>query len=278
MARFFRSFNNIIKTLLLRALPLQLIRRALPGSSADKRLILAVKHIVGQAPLNIELYRLATRHISVAKENDFGLKESNERLEYLGDALLGAVVADYLFKKFPYKDEGFLTDIRSRIVNRESLNGVAKKLGISNIIDYDQNHLVSGKKSKGLPGMSHKSMEGDTLEALVGAVYLDKGFAFCRDFILKRIIIPHFDLDAIVNTNPNFKSTIIEWAQKTNREIRFEIVDTRGDKHFREFIAEIYIDDKPICKGSGYSKKKAEQSASRKALEILEPPADEQDS
>jgi ribonuclease-3 len=228
-----------------------------------------VKTIVGSAPLNLELYKLATRHISAAKKNDFGLRESNERLEYLGDALLGAVVADYLFKKFPYKDEGFLTDIRSRIVNREALNGVAKKIGIRNIIDYDQAQSAANGRGKAL--LSHKSMEGDTLEALVGAVYLDKGYAFCRNFILKRIIIPHFDLEAIVNTNPNFKSTIIEWAQKNNRDIRFEIVDTRGDKHHREFIAEIYLDDKPICKGGGYSKKKAEQSASRKAMEIIAP-------
>ncbi|WPP50217.1 ribonuclease III [Catalinimonas niigatensis] len=237
----------------------------------DKKLVDSIKQIVGSPPLNLELYRLATKHISVAKKNMFGLKESNERLEYLGDAVLSTVVAEYLFKKYPYKDEGFLTDIRSRIVNRESLNTVAKKIGVSNIIVYDQSHILGNGKGK----LSHKSIDGDTLEALVGAVYLDKGFSNCKKFILKRLLLPHFDLDSIINTNPNYKSTVIEWAQKTNREIRFEIIDTKGDTQFKEFIAQIFIDGVPICTGSGYSKKKAEQNASQKALEILDTDTEE---
>ncbi|WKN30428.1 ribonuclease III [Porifericola rhodea] len=259
-------FKSAFTTLLICILPTWILKSVRAYPDEDKRLIEAIKRIVGSYPVNLELYRLATKHISVAKKNMFGLKESNERLEYLGDAVLSTVVAEYLFKKYPYKDEGFLTDIRSRIVNRESLNKVAKKIGVSNIIVYDQSNLHSNGKSK----LSHKSIDGDTLEALVGAVYLDKGFSYCKNFILKRLLTPHFDLENIISTNPNYKSTIIEWAQKSNKDIRFEIVDTLGNAQFKEFIAQITIDGNPICTGSGLSKKKAEQSASQKALEILD--------
>ena len=131
----------------------------------------------GIRPANLSVYQLAISHSSVARETAKGIKESNERLEYLGDAVLGTVVAEFLFKKFPYKDEGFLTDIRSRIVNRESLNNLARKIGISNIVEYDVNRKNS---------LSHKSLYGDTLEALIGAVYLDKGFNVSKRFILTR--------------------------------------------------------------------------------------------
>ncbi len=271
MAPVLRRLKSIINTLLLRTLPTWMLKGFRSQAVNDKRLIQAIKSIVGSSPLNLELYRLATKHVSVAEKNMFGLRESNERLEFLGDAVLSTVIADYLFKKYPYKDEGFLTDIRSRIVNRESLNAVARKIGVSGIIEYDQSNLQPAGKSK----LSHKSIDGDTLEALVGAVYLDKGFSYCSSFILRRILLPHFDLDTIVNTNTNYKSTIIEWAQKTNREIRFEIVDIRGEKQFKEFISQIFIDEQPICSGSGYSKKKAEQSASQKALDILDTDTEE---
>lgn len=222
-----------------------------------------VYQMVGRSPANLGLYRLAFKHVSVAKRNRYGLKESNERLEYLGDAVLSTVVAEHLFKKFPFRDEGFLTEIRARIVNRESLNGVARKMGIDQVIEYDNSHRGNYR--------SHKSINGNTLEALVGAVYLDHGFGFCRRFVLNKLLIPHFDLSEIIKNNTNYKSMIIEWAQKNNHQIRFEIVDTRGTNHHREFIAELFLDEKPICRGSGYSKKKAEQSASEKAIQELDP-------
>ena len=202
--------------------------------------------------------------MSVAKTNSQGVRESNERLEYLGDAVLGVVVAEFLFKKFPFKDEGFLTEIRSRIVNRESLNQVARKLGISDLVQVEE-----GAKSKRRSRLSHKSIGGNTLEALVGAVYLDKGFRAARQFILKKILIPHFDLSAIIENDTNYKSKVIEWAQKHNREIRYEIVETRGGNQYKEFVTQLLIDNEPISTGSGYSKKKSEQSASEKALSVL---------
>ncbi|MEM9830782.1 MAG: ribonuclease III [Bacteroidota bacterium] len=229
----------------------------------DRKVSRRVYQMVGRPPDNLSLYRLAFKHVSVAKRNRYGLKESNERLEYLGDTVLSTVVAEYLFKKFPFRDEGFLTEIRARIVNRESLNGVARKIGIDQLVEYDSSHRGGYR--------AHKSINGNTLEALVGAVYLDHGFAFCRRFVLRQILVPHFDLNVIVKNNTNFKSMIIEWAQKNNHQIRFEIIDTRGTSHQREFIAQLFLNEKPICQGSGYSKKKAEQRASENAIQELEP-------
>lgn len=230
-------------------------------SEKDKRLITAIHSIVGSKPLNLYPYKLATQHTSVAKENRKGVKESNERLEYLGDAVLGMVVADYLFKKYPFKDEGFLTEIRSRIVNRESLNELARKIGVSRLVEYE-----SSRKNS----LSHKSIHGDTLEAFIGAVYVDKGFIQCKKFILTKLIIPHFDFDKILKTNPNYKSKIIEWAQKENKEIRFDIEEIKSNTSmYREFQAQIFIDNEPLGTGNGFSKKKAEQDAAQKSCEQL---------
>ncbi|MEQ8925018.1 MAG: ribonuclease III [Fulvivirga sp.] len=229
-------------------------------STTDKRLITAIETIVGSKPLNLNLYRLATLHSSIANINDRGHKESNERLEYLGDAILGAAIADFLFKKYPFKDEGFLTEIRSRIVNRESLNTLGKRIGLDSIIQYDKNH-----SSK----LSHKSLYGDTLEALVGAVYLDRGFSYCKSFIIEKLIIPYYDLQNIVDSDVNFKSKLIEWAQKENHSIEFEIIHVKTEGRHKEFTAEIAINEQKQGQGYGFSKKKAEQDAARKTLQLL---------
>lgn len=227
----------------------------LSESSREKKFARTIGEITGQTPHNIDLYKLAVSHTSAAKEIQAGIKSSNERLEYLGDAVLGAVIAEYLFKKFPYKNEGFLTEIRSRIVNRESLNSVGRKLGLNRVIEFS-----GGKTSH-----SHKSLYGDALEALVGAVYLDRGFKHCHRFILNKIIKPHFDIEQIVNLNLNFKSILIEWAQKNNKAIKFIIINEIGSTHQKEFTAQVVIDDSHISTGKGFSKKKAEQAAAEKA-------------
>jgi ribonuclease III len=226
----------------------------------DKRLITAIETIVGSKPFNLELYRLVTQHTSVAKEMPQGIKESNERLEYLGDAVLGAVVAEYLFKKFPYKDEGFLTEMRSRIVNRESLNQLARKIGVDKIVEVDIN-----RKNV----LSHKSSHGDTLEALVGAVYLDRGFKFCKRFIVRKLVAPHFNINELIKTTNNYKSKIIEWAQRENHDLQFEIVEVKNKKHYKEFTAQVILDGEPLSKGTGLSKKKAEQAAAQSSCDKL---------
>lgn len=228
-------------------------------SSEDDNLISAIENIVGKKPRNLNLYRLATSHTSIAKKNIHGIRESNERLEYLGDAILGAVVAEFLFKKYPFKDEGFLTEIRSRLVSRDSLNTLGRKVGVDAIVKFDKR-----KKER----TSHKSLYGDALEALIGAVYLDRGHKFCRKFIIDKLIIPHFNLKEIVKSDRNFKSKIIEWAQKEGKEIKFEI-QIKAERHLKEFTAQVLIDDQPYGTGYGLSKKRAEQDAAEKSCEML---------
>jgi ribonuclease-3 len=179
----------------------------------------------------------------------------------LGDAVLSVVVAEYLFKRYPFKDEGFLTEIRSRIVSRDSLNNVARTIGVPQIVRYD--------KKRKTPN-SHKSLFGNTLEALIGAIYLDKGFKHSRNFILNKLLKPHFDIEELINTTKNYKSKLIEWTQKQSKSPSFQHLETIDKGHYKEFIMEVRIDDEPIAKGHGLSKKKAEQDAAREACLKLE--------
>lgn len=228
-----------------------------PKKSYDKRLIAAVKTITGFTPGNLSLYRLAAIHSSRAVEKN-GYRESNERLEYLGDAILGAAVADYLFMKYPFQDEGFLTEIRSRIVNRESLNQLARKLGIQNIVQYDAKNT-----------QLQQVILGNTLEAIVGAVYLDKGYLRCKRFVISKLILPFFNLDTVINSNMNFKSKVIEWSQRNGKAVRFEMIEMKRTKNTKEFTSQVFIDDEPVGKGYGASKKKAEQDAALKTCTEL---------
>ena len=149
--------------------------------SSDKEFISSLRNLLGFIPNNISLYKLAFSHRSSAEEHSSGIKLSNERLEYLGDAILGAVVADFLFKKFPFKEEGFLTEMRSRIVNREHLNKLAMKIGVD--------HFMANNG-----GVKTRSVYGNAFEALIGAIYIDKGYSVTQQFIVKRIIQHHVDI------------------------------------------------------------------------------------
>lgn len=216
--------------------------------------------IVGSKPFNLKPYKIATQHTSVARSVKKGFKESNERLEYLGDSVLGTVVADYLFQKYPFKDEGFLTEIRSRIVSRESLNQLARTIGVPQIVQYD------GKRKT--PN-SHKSLYGNTLEALIGAIYIDKGYNASHRFIIKKLLLPHFDIEELIRTTKNYKSKLIEWTQKHSKAIVFDHIKTIDKGHFKEFVIQVLIDDEPIAQGHGLSKKKAEQDAARETCNKL---------
>lgn len=232
-----------------------------PASPEEKKLILAVKAITGKAPRNLRLYALATLHASSSAADDRGYRPSNERLEYLGDAILGAVVAEYLFKKYPFKDEGFLTEIRSRMVNRQTLNDLGRKLGLNVVVRVDSSRR----------GMhSHKSLYGDALEALVGAVYLDRGYKACRSFVIKKLIEPNFNIDELIKTNTNYKSQLIEWSQKHGKEVRFKAKELQHRGKVKEFEITIILDGEVSAKGRGLNKKTAEQAASRKVLESLQ--------
>lgn len=220
----------------------------------------ALRLLLGVRPGNLELYKIAFRHASATSMQE-QQKPHNERLEYLGDAILGAVVAEFLFKKYPYKDEGFLTEVRSRIVNGEFLNELGKKMGIDALMEFDQ-------RQKGIN--THKSMVGDALEALVGALFLDKGFEKAKKFILERIIQNHINIDQLATAEKNHKSRLIEWAQKENRKIRFNIIKEEGTSHSRIFTAEVRLDEQVVAQGQGSSKKKAEQQAAMNAIEKLQ--------
>lgn len=229
--------------------------------SKEREFKKAVEQIIGEKPSNVLLYQLAFRHTSASKETSIkGFKESNERLEYLGDSVLGMIVAEYLFKKYPFKDEGFLTEIRSRIVNRESLNILARKLGLDVLIEFDGNRVAH----------TRTSMYGDAMEALIGAIYLDKGFRFSRKFILKKLLANYFDLDTVIQTNTNYKSSLLSWSQQEGKKVVFDIIQEKGKHHHKEFIAQVTVDGDAISQGSGWNKKKAEQDAARRACEALQ--------
>lgn len=221
-------------------------------STEERNLFSSIRGIVGKKPKNFELYKLALRHSSVSNQ-------SNERLEYLGDAILGAAVADFLFRKYPFKNEGFLTELRSRLVKRESLNALAEKIGLRKLLSISSNNS----------GISN-SVYGNALEAFVGAIYLDHGYAYCYEFVINRLIRPYLNIQDVIDSNRNFKSTLIEWAQKNGHHIEFQIVTEEGENHKKSFISIVLLNYEQVGKGAGPSKKKAEQSAAEKACKTLD--------
>ncbi len=221
----------------------------------DKKIIKAILFLFGFEPVNINLYKLALLHKSKNKN------ESNERLEYLGDAVLNLIVAEYLFKKYPFKDEGFLTKIRSKIVSRESLNNLGRKVGLKELINFKNIDEYS---------KNYKSIYGDALEAIIGAVYLDVGFEYCQEYIVKNIIIPYYNFDELVNKTHNFKSKILEWSQKEKKLIKFSTKKITLKNNSSQFESILIIENKEISKGFGSNKKNAEKDASRLACEKLE--------
>ena len=226
--------------------------------SDDKKLRQSLKNICGFYPANIELYKMAFRHSSIAQQIKSGVSNSNERLEFLGDAILGSVVAHFLFTKFPYRDEGFLTKMRSRIVSRQNINKLAVKMGVETFIK---------KVNDSRPGF--KSMNGDALEAFIGAVYLDKGYGVAQDFVINRIIKIHVDLDALENTDTDYKSKMIEWIQREKKTIRFEMVGEEGKGHEKYYTVNLCIEGEIAGTGKGFSKKIAEQMAAQNVCSKL---------
>jgi ribonuclease-3 len=213
-----------------------------------------MKNILGFSPRNVRLYKLAFIHKSAAEEVIKGVKTSNERMEYLGDAVLSSVVADFLFHKYPLKDEGFLTQMRSKIVSRASLNRLALKMGLKEVIvaEFD------------LEQMS-KSIYGDSLEALLGAIYLDKGYRFAKKIIVNRIILCYLNIEEIEKQDLSQKSTLFEYAQKEKKQLEFKVIDTVGNGKRKQYMVVALLDNVQIAKGYGYSIKEAELNAATHA-------------
>ncbi len=213
---------------------------------------------MGFYPRNLALYQMAFRHKSMARNSAETAKMSNERLEFLGDALLNAVVAEHLFRRFPYKDEGFLTKMRSKAVSRNHLNGIAIKMGLQDMLNKD-----SG-------GYSGSSIYGNALEALIGSVYMDSGFRKAKSFILDRVFGLYVDMDELENTETDFKSKLIEWAQKEKKSIEFRVMEEARYADDKTFLIGIFIDQVLKAEASHYSKKRAEQMAAEKVLAAKE--------
>ncbi|MGB3074392.1 MAG: ribonuclease III [Chitinophagales bacterium] len=214
-----------------------------------------MKSLTGLSPVNLELYEMAFRHSSSAKE----IYDSNERLEFLGDAVLGSVIADYLFKKFPYKDEGYLTDIRSKMVSRSQLKAVSHKMGIDTFLSYSSTD----------PMLNKKALTGNALEALVGAVYLDKGYISAHKFIIKKIVKPFLDVGELEISEFNYKSKLLEWAQKSGRLLTFSVKNHSRHRHRAVYKVAALIDGEELGEGEDTNKKNAEKQAAKMAFEVL---------
>lgn len=231
---------------------LRLLNRILSNNSPDKQLILQLEHLLGFTPNRISFYKLALMHRSKPEDPT----DSNERLEFLGDAILGAIVAEYLFKKYPYQDEGYLTELRSRIVRRETMNNVALRMGLNKLVQYNQNDR----------GLSRSHIFGNALEALIGAVYLDRGFIKTRTFILNQFIRSYIDLDTMESTDTNYKNKLLSWAQKNNKPLVFDTIEEKMEGARKSFTIGIVVDGEVVATGTGYNKKEAGQVAAQKAL------------
>ena len=212
-------------------------------------------NLLGIKTTKVALYKTALSHRSIKD----GADENNERLEYLGDAVLSAIVADYLFKRYPYKGEGFLTEMRSKMVNRQQLNDIALKMGLKKLTMYNKfdNSLKSSQ------------IFGNTLEALVGAVYLDKGYERTHRWVLRSIILPHLFVDDLELIDINLKNKLIGWASKNGKSLEFETIEEKMENGRRVFTIAAVLNGEVLAQAKGYNKKDASQVAAQLAIEKL---------
>jgi len=222
----------------------------------NKNLARSIKKTLHYEPVRIKLFELAFHHKSL-NNGDTIFPYSNERLEYLGDALLSMVVGEFLFQKYPYKDEGFLTKMRSKIVKRKTLNDLAQDLGLDVILsDYSV-------------GVISNSMAGNAFEALIGAIYLDGGYVKAKNFIVRQMLLQHLDLAELETLDDNYKSQLLEWSQKSNKSIEFKLLSKTKTNGRDLFKMAVTVNEELISEGEAYNKKSAEQKAAQVALRSL---------
>lgn len=214
-----------------------------------------LRNVLGFTPGKAVLYKTALTHRSVRDTAD----ENNERLEYLGDAILSAIVADFLFKKYPYKEEGFLTEMRSKMVNRNKLNEIAIKMGLKKITYFN----------KFDNSLKMSQIFGNTLEAVVGAIYLDKGFEKTQKWVKERIVVPYLFMDDLENLEINHKNKLYGWANKNGKNLEFETLEEKMEGGRRLFTIGAVVDGKLLAQGKAYNKKDASQIAASLAMEKL---------
>ena len=234
---------------------MEIIDRFLGRKKNSDSLQKQLENVLGIKTRNISLYITALSHRSVKENTD----ENNERLEYLGDAVLSSVVADYLFKKYPYKGEGFLTEMRSKMVNRQQLNDLAIKIGLKKIALYNK---IDGS-------LKGSQIFGNTLEALIGAFYLDKGYRKTQQWVTRHMIIPHLYVDDLELIDINLKNKLIGWATKNLKSLEFETVTEKLENNRRIFTIAVILDGEQLTVGKGYNKKEASQVAAQLAIEKL---------
>jgi ribonuclease-3 len=214
-----------------------------------------LSNILGFTPRNISLYKTALSHRSIREGSD----ENNERLEFLGDAVLSSIIAHYLFRKYPYKGEGFLTEMRSKMVNRQKLNEIALKMGLKKISLYNKNDNA----------LKISQIFGNTLEALIGAVYVDKGYNKTKRWVEEYIILPHLFIGDLEGIDINIKNKLYGWANKNTKIIDFIIVDEKLENSRRLFTMGCTVDGQIISQAKGFNKKEASQIAAQLAVESL---------
>jgi ribonuclease III len=215
-----------------------------------------IENVISIKISNLKLYEIALCHRSI-KDN---ITDNNERLEYLGDAVLGSIVADYLFKRYATKGEGFLTEMRSKMVNRQQLNDIAIKMGFKQLMIYNKLDAV----------LRNSQIFGNTLEAIIGAVYLDKGYAATQKWVLKQIVIPHMYVEALEGIDINLKNKLIGWATKNSRNLVYDVVEDKREGARRVFKINVVIDGEIISSGKALNKKDASVIATQLAIDKLE--------
>lgn len=219
----------------------------------------AFRRIFGVTPDNIELYKLALVHRSASVKVEGGESINNERLEFLGDAIIESVVSDYLFIEYPHESEGFLTKTRAKIVSRQSLNALALKLGLDQMVIYNPTG-----------NFAQKHLFGDCFEALVGALYLDKGYNVVNRLIINSLLPAYMDLEDLSHVENDYKSRLIEWCQKSKRTISFATeADGESASQHGGFVSRVLIDDMKMGSGRGSTKKEAEQQAAHNAWQLM---------
>jgi len=226
--------------------------------SNDSEFELYLRNILGFSPTNLECYKEAFIHRSAQVKDTNGNDVNFERLEFLGDAVLGLIIAVFIYQHAPDKQEGYLTKMRSKMVSRRQLNGIGKQLKL-------QERLHPG----GNPNLG-EDINGDLVEALIGAIYIDKGYSVTADFIFKKIIEKHLDLEKLEKTIASHKSLILEWGQKTKNKISFNTFEEENAEDLTVFVSVVRMNEKVISKGRGTSKKRAEENASKRAYYVLQ--------
>jgi ribonuclease III len=230
-----------------------------PNSNEDSRFYNELTEILGFKPKSLSLYKKAFTHSSVKEVNTDGKPLNYERLEFLGDAVIGTVIAEYLFLKAPLGDEGYLTQMRSKIVSRKHLNNIGKDL-----------NLIRFVKSTVKESRFGENIHGNVFEALTGAIYIDKGFKVCSDFLHRKLISPFIDLNELEQQITSYKSLLIEWCQKEKKDFKFDIYEDSGNDNIRHYSVKLFLDGKQIAKGRDTSKKKAEEKTAQRAYYALQ--------